>query len=88
MALRSRAFWLQVLAGADLWHDPVGSLHLAYQEDEAQVLAEFVEQAHGAGTDCELLTAAQVAQRAPHVKTAGLRPGCGARARFASTRGR
>ncbi len=75
MALRSREFWLQVLTAAGLWHDPVGSLHLAYHEDEAQVLAEFAAEAHAQGTDCELLTAGQVAERSPLVKTTGLLAG-------------
>jgi len=75
MALRSREFWLQVLPAADLWHEPVGSLHLAYQEDEAQVLAEFVEQAHAAGVDCQLLSADEVVRRSPAVVRAGLRAG-------------
>ena len=75
LALTSRKFWLEVLAAAELWHDPVGSLHLAYQEDEAQVLAEFVNLAGGGGYDCQLLTPREVASRSPAVKTTGLRAG-------------
>ena len=47
MALRSRESWLEVLAASRLWHEQTGSLHLAYREDEAQVLAEFAERARG-----------------------------------------
>src|SRR5690242_14905365 len=43
MGLRSRDLWLEVLASSGLWHARCGSLHLAYREDEAQVLAEFAE---------------------------------------------
>ncbi len=72
MAVRSREFWLDVLSRADLWHEKTGSLHLAYEPDEAQVLAEFSGQAE---SGCELLTPAQVAARSPAVKTAGLLAG-------------
>jgi FAD dependent oxidoreductase TIGR03364 len=72
MAMRSRELWLEVLAASRLWHDPVGSLHLAYRQDEAQVLAEFVEQAVREGGECELLTPRQVGGRSAAVKTAGL----------------
>src|SRR5690606_16809190 len=62
--------WLEVLPQAGLWHERTGSLHLAYQDDEAQVLGEFVERSEGAG---ELLSAAEVASRSPAVKTDGLK---------------
>ena len=72
MAMRSREFWLEVLGRADLWHEQTGSLHLAYEPDEAQVLAEFCGKPENG---CELLTAEQVAARSPAVKTAGLLAG-------------
>ncbi|REK17757.1 MAG: TIGR03364 family FAD-dependent oxidoreductase [Planctomycetota bacterium] len=75
MALRSRGFWLEVLTAAKLWHNPVGSLHLAYQADEAEVLAEFARRAGDAGYVCELLTPEQVASRSPAVRTTGLLAG-------------
>ncbi|MEX0979330.1 MAG: FAD-dependent oxidoreductase, partial [Pirellulales bacterium] len=75
MALRSREFWLEVLRASDLWHEPVGSLHLAYRRDEAQVLAEFAVRAVSDGYVCELLTPDEVARRSPLVKTAGLLAG-------------
>src|SRR5262245_66217604 len=49
LALRSRAVWLEVLRAAGLWHDPVGSLHLAYHDDEAAVLAGVARAAAGPG---------------------------------------
>src|SRR5262249_2064847 len=42
MATRSLEIWGQVLRAAGLWHERTGSLHLAYREEEAQVLREFV----------------------------------------------
>ena len=73
LALASRAFWLEVLAASRLWHDPCGSLHLAYHQDEAQVLAEFAAAAPTAGYNCQLLTPEQLAGRSAAVKTIGLR---------------
>lgn len=73
MAMRSRGFWLEVLQASGLWHRQVGSLHLAYHDDEAQVLQEFVDAAPAAGYDCQLLTPQQVAQRSAAVKTKNLR---------------
>ncbi len=73
LALRSREVWLEVLQAAGLWHEPVGSLHLAYHEDEAQVLAEFSGHARADGYTCELLTPAEVARKSPAVNPAGLR---------------
>src|SRR4051812_11901657 len=45
LALRSLEIWHDVLRESGLWHERTGSLHLAYREDEAQVLAEFAERA-------------------------------------------
>ncbi|MEX0676411.1 MAG: TIGR03364 family FAD-dependent oxidoreductase [Pirellulales bacterium] len=75
MALSSRAFWLEVLRASGLWHETSGSLHLAYRQDEAQVLAEFTAGAAANGYECELLAPEQVARRSPAVKTTGLAAG-------------
>lgn len=40
-ALASKAIWKQVCDEAGIWYDPVGSLHLAYNDYEQQVLEEF-----------------------------------------------
>jgi FAD dependent oxidoreductase TIGR03364 len=74
VARRSLEIWLDVLRAAGLWHERAGSLHLAYHDDEAQVLREFVAQA-GKTIGCENLDAAQVAARFPAIVTTGLRMG-------------
>ncbi len=66
LALASREHWLGVLAGAGLWHEQTGSLHLAYHDDEAQTLAEFVRAAD-ASYRCELLKPAEVAAKSAAV---------------------
>jgi FAD dependent oxidoreductase TIGR03364 len=73
LALRSREVWLEVLAAAGLWHERTGSLHLAYHQDEAEVLAEFVATAPDGA--CQLLTADEVVRRSPLVKRSGLKAG-------------
>jgi len=75
MAMRSRGFWLEVLAASGLWHDKVGSLHLAYEEDESQVLHEFAANAASWGYDCQLLTPSEIAALSPAVNPDGLKAG-------------
>jgi FAD dependent oxidoreductase TIGR03364 len=75
LARRSRDLWLEVLEASGLWHARSGSLHLAYHDDEAQVLREFVAQAAADDRPCELLSATQVVKRFPAIREAGLRGG-------------
>jgi FAD dependent oxidoreductase TIGR03364 len=72
MAMRSREIWLEVLQESGIWHERVGSLHLAYHEDEAQVVSEFVREAGSNGYDCALLPPGQVALSSPMVRQNGL----------------
>ena len=71
LARRSRELWLEVLSASGIWHRQCGSLHLAYHDDEAQVLAEFGAQS--ADRPCELWMPAQAISRFPAVVPAGLR---------------
>src|SRR5262245_48068523 len=75
LARRSRELWLEVLTASGLWYRPCGSLHLAYHEDEAQVLREFVAESVGQDRPCQLWTPAQISARVPTVVPAGLRAG-------------
>ncbi len=75
LAGRSLTHWLAVLPAAGLWHARCGSLHLAYHQDEAQVLREFAREAPHRGYDCTLLTADQIQERAPAVQPTGLQAG-------------
>jgi FAD dependent oxidoreductase TIGR03364 len=40
-AMRSRTIWKTIAAAADIWHEETGSLHLAYNKEEWQVLQEL-----------------------------------------------
>lgn len=75
LARRSRDLWLEVLRASGLWYAHSGSLHLAYHEDEEQVLAEFAAEAKRAGRPVELLPPAVIAQRFAAVVQTGLRAG-------------
>ena len=52
LALRSREIWLDVLARSGIWYERSGSLHLAYRDDEADVLREFGRCADASGFPC------------------------------------
>jgi len=59
-AMTSRAFWCEVLSASRLWHEPVGSLHLAYHDDEAAVLEEFAQAAQASSFCCQMLKPSEV----------------------------
>jgi FAD dependent oxidoreductase TIGR03364 len=73
LALRSAGIWLEVLEACRLWHERTGSLHLAYQEDEARVLQEFADRAPSRGFACRLLDPDEAVERAPFVRRNGMR---------------
>jgi len=71
-AMLSRSIWKQVCAEAGIWHNEVGSLHLAYHDDELQAISEYVEINHQ-HRDCALLTPAEALERSPAVNPEGLK---------------
>jgi len=73
LALRSREIWGEVLADSGIWHEACGSLHVAYHDDEAQVLREFAEMAPEAGFDVQLLTPDEVREKSATVRKLGLK---------------
>ena len=75
MAMRSRAIWLEVLAEAQLPFLDTGSLHVAYRDDEAEVLREFADIGLAAGYACQWLEPASVLQRSNALKPEGLKGG-------------
>ena len=79
LAERSLRCWLEVLGSSGLWHEQTGSLHLAYRDDEAQVLREFALESRNDGEPFELLGPAAVADRAGAVVQDGLQLALGSR---------
>jgi D-hydroxyproline dehydrogenase subunit beta len=73
LAVRSLQIWMDVLASSGLWHERTGSLHLAYREDEAQVLREFAHESASHDEPVELLTPERARERTAAVRHDGLK---------------
>jgi FAD dependent oxidoreductase TIGR03364 len=73
IALRSREHWQKVLKESGLWHEPTGSLHLAYADDEAAVLQEFIAEAPGNGYEVEWWEPARIVAKTNAVRPERLR---------------
>lgn len=71
-AMLSRNIWKEICTEANIWHNQVGSLHLAYEEDELDVMNEYVE-ANRQHRDCALLTPAQALEKSAAVNPENLR---------------
>lgn len=70
-ALRSRRLWGEMAREAGFRCADVGSLHLAYADDEWDVLSEF--RASSVLTELQLLSPDEVVARQPHIVREGLR---------------
>ncbi len=72
-ALRSRGHWREVAAQAGIWCNQSGSLHLAYAQDEQDVLEEFVNLYRQADYECMLISPLSACKKSPAIKKEGLR---------------
>lgn len=70
-ALRSREIWKEAGSTGAFWHEQAGSLHLAYHEDEWQVLQELYESFRKV-RPVQLLTPSQVSNMSEAVVENGL----------------
>lgn len=71
-AIRSRDIWKELGPKADFWQEPAGSLHLAYQPEEWQVLQELCEIFRKEGRPVRLLDKEAVLAASPAVVPDGL----------------
>lgn len=71
-ALRSKSIWKQVCVEAGLWHNEVGSLHLAYNDLEWQVIQEFAE-ADKSVRPVKAISAAEALQKSEAVNPTNLK---------------
>lgn len=71
-AMLSRSIWKEICTEAGIWHDEVGSLHVAYHEDELKVMQEYAAANHSY-RDCSVLSPAETLQKSPGVNTRGLK---------------
>lgn len=72
LALRSREIWVEALNEARLPYLPTGSLHVVYNDDEADVAREFCAIGPKLGYSCEWLKPAQVLSRTSAVRSENL----------------
>lgn len=74
-AVRSRDIWKELAEQAGIWHDPCGSMHLAYHADEWQVLQELEFLFSQENRPTFLWSADMIADRFPTIQTMGLKGG-------------
>ena len=74
LALRSRELWEDAADDLGFWIRRTGSLTLAYEELEVQVLNEFLEQTQGAQGRI-LLSSEEILTRFPNIQSKGLKGG-------------
>lgn len=74
-AMRARQHWLEVAAQAGFWIKKNGSLHLAYHEDEWQVMEEFISLYKHSSFQTTLLDASDVIKKSSVLRRDGLRGG-------------
>ena len=72
-ALQSRAIWAGLAGQAGFWKAETGSLHLAYHQDELDVLEEFVSDADAKGYSVQMLNPSETLAKSPAVKADGLK---------------
>ena len=73
-AMRTRSIWLEICEAANIWHHQKGSIHLANEEEEWQLLEEYYERnAHE--RDIKLLGASEIRALSPAVNTTKLKGG-------------
>ncbi len=73
LALRSRNIWIDIAADVGILAEPCGSLTLAYEPIEEQVLREFYGQAGEDPHVGRLISPAEAKFMSPKIKTEGLR---------------
>jgi len=71
-AMLSRSIWKTICTEAGIWHNEVGSMHLAYHDDELQVMQEYVE-VNRQYRHCSWFSPAEALEKSPAVNFKGLK---------------
>ena len=71
-AMASRNIWKEICKEAKIWHEETGSLHLAYHDDELQVLTEFAD-IERSKRNCCLLSPVETIKKSDAVNRDGLK---------------
>jgi D-hydroxyproline dehydrogenase subunit beta len=74
-AMRSRQHWIELSKQAGFWLSTNGSVHLAYHEDEEEVLREFVDLYKDSEFNCEWMGPEHILQKSPVVNWKDLKGG-------------
>lgn len=69
-AMRSRSVWKSISDKGAFWHDPVGSLHVAYKSDEAEVLQELAS-VFGKDRKCKFVPVSEMGSYSQAVRVEG-----------------
>lgn len=72
-AMRSRATWLTLAREANFWAKPCGSLHLAYHNDELDVMNEFIQTTRSVGYQVEIWSPEKTVAKSKTVNPIGLK---------------
>ena len=72
VALESRRLWLELFREMKLWHRAEGSVFLAFHDDEATVMKEFIAGSAEEGYHCRWLDREQVLKAVPAANPHGL----------------
>jgi FAD dependent oxidoreductase TIGR03364 len=71
-ALRSKTIWKDIADSIGLWYDEVGSLHVAYHQDEWDVLQELYTGFAASGRPVQLMGSEEILQKYKGVNSNGL----------------
>jgi FAD dependent oxidoreductase TIGR03364 len=73
-AMLSQSIWKEIAAASGIWHDPVGSLHLAYSDVEMEVLESFRDSVKNT-RDYTLMSPSEACMRSTAIVHNGLKGG-------------
>ena len=73
-AMLSQSIWKQISSESGIWHDPVGSVHLAYSDLEMEVLESFQDSVKGT-RNYTMMSAAETSKRSEAIVFKGLKGG-------------
>ena len=74
-AIRSKEIWKEIADSINIWYDEVGSLHLAYHDDEWEVLQELHKQFSENERPVKLLSPNEILTEFNGINPSGLRGG-------------
>ena len=73
-AMLSQSIWKQISLESGIWHDPVGSVHLAYSDLEMEVLESFQDSVRST-RNYTMMSAAETSKRSEAIVYNGLKGG-------------